>query len=197
MCYHTSTPSKKELEQSFPSLHVSYTGDENYHVSGFTRPFLPVTLNAQTADIVAARWKLIPYWIKTEAEAAKYANTLNAEGERIFEKVSYRNAISKTRGLLYVKGFFEPHKVEGKKETENYYIYKPGQEIFTLGVVYSVFADQETGETYPTFSIITTAANALLSEIHNQKKRMPLIIAADNREAWLNATGKQEIETLI
>ena len=108
--------------------------------------------------------------MKSEDEAKRYANTLNPESESIFEKASYKKYNGKNRGLLYVTGFYEPHKVKGQKETDNYFIYEPNNEIFTLGIVYSDFTDQDTGENYPTFSIITTAANPMLEEIHNEKK---------------------------
>jgi len=197
MCYHVATPSAEQLKTKAKGKKIKYKTAEIFHVSGFARPFLPVTLNNDNESIVPARWKLIPYWVKTEADAAKYANTLNAEGESIFEKASYKSYIGKSRGLLYVNGFYEPHKVKGVKESENYYIYAPQQELLTLGIVYSNFTDQETGDTYPTFSILTTPANPLLEEIHNEKKRMPLIIAEQDRDAWLFADGRKEIESLI
>ena len=197
MCYHTSTPSTKQLVDAFKDKTVHYQHEEIFHVTGFTRPYLPVTLNADPGSIVPARWKLITFWVKTEDDAAKYANTLNAESESIFEKASYKHSILKTRGLLYVNGFYEPHKVAGQKDTENYYIYTPTKEIFTIGVVYANFKDYETNNIYPTFSVITTAANPLLEEIHNEKKRMPLIIPPSNRDAWLNASTKDDIQQLM
>ena len=198
MCYHTGAPSKSDLKNKYPKKKVTYENDQEiFHVSGFTRPFLPVTLNTEVDSIISARWKLIPYWIKTEDEASKYANTLNAEGETVFEKASYKNYIGKNRGLLYVTGFYEPHKVSGQKETDNYFIYAPNKDILTLGIVYSIFTDQETGETYPSFSILTTPANPLLEEIHNVKKRMPLIISEDKQDQWLYANNKEQIQSLI
>lgn len=198
MCYHVGSPSKSELKNKLPKKKIYYPNEnEIFHISGFTRPYLPVTLNSDVDSVIEARWKLIPGWVKNETDAGKYANTLNAESESIFEKASYKNYILKNRGLLYVSGFYEPHKVAGKKESENYFIYAPQNEILTLGVVYNNFTDQETGETYPTFSIITTAANPLLEEIHNEKKRMPLIISAQDRDAWLFAEGKNEIQELM
>src|SRR5690606_17374120 len=197
MCYHTSAPGRQMLEEKYGGKVIVYDKDIYFHVSGFERPFLPVMLNSDPDKIQGARWKLLPFWVKTEADAAKYANTLNAESESIFEKASYKNYIGKNRGLLYVTGFYEPHKVKGQKETNNYFIYAPNKEIFTLGIVYSDFTDQDTGETYPTFSIITTAANPLLEEIHNEKKRMPLIIPEQSRDAWLFAEGKEEIQSLM
>jgi putative SOS response-associated peptidase YedK len=197
MCYDTSIPEQKDLISQFKKKKVKYVRDQYYHVSGFVRPFLPVTLNNNIDVIDEARWKLIPFWVKTEEAAKKYANTLNAESETVFEKASYKPYILKNRGLLYVNGFYEPHVVPGLKATENYYIYKPNKEIFTLGIVYAPFTDQETGETYNSFSILTTKANPLLEEVHNAKKRMPFVVPEYNREAWLNSTSKEEIQSLM
>lgn len=197
MCYHVSTPSKKALKEQNSTKNVKVSCEQQFHVNGFTRPFLPVTLNSDQDSIIDARWKLLPYWVKTDQEGAKYANTLNAESESIFEKASYKHYIGNQRGLLYVDGFYEPHKVKGVKETENYFIYRPNKQIFTLGIVYSIFADQETGETYPTFSVITTAANPLLEEIHNEKKRMPLIVPEESHSLWLNSKDTIEIKSLM
>lgn len=197
MCYHASTPSKKKLKEAFPKYHVDWDGnlyapnERYYHVSGFVRPWLPVTLNASPTDIGLARWKLIPFWVKDEEGAGKYANTLNAEGESIFEKASYKPYIKKNRGLLYVDGFYEPHKVKGVKQTENYFLHLPDQEIFTLGIVWSEFNG------YPTFSVVTTQANPQLEEIHNEKKRMPFVVGPADREAWLHASDPVEIKQLM
>lgn len=190
MCYHVATPSMKKLKERTKKT-VTYEQPEIFHVSGFTRPYLPVTLNAEPDLVQAGRWKLIPFWVKTEADAAKYANTLNAEGESIFEKASYKRYIGSQRGLLYVNGFYEPHKVAGVKETENYFIYLPEKEIFTLGIVWAEFNG------YPTFTVVTTPANPLLEEIHNEKKRMPFVVDPADRKAWLHATDPVEIKSLM
>jgi len=198
MCYHVASPSAIDLKKrSKQDKEIKFEGTEIFHVSGFARPFLPVTLSDAQEVVTAARWKLLPFWVKNEDEAAKYANTLNAESDSIFEKASYKNYIRKNRGLLYVKGFFEPHQVNGQKATDNYFIYMPKHEIFTLGIVWSPFTDQDTGEHYNSFSIITTAANPLLEEIHNVKNRMPLIIPQNKQDAWLNATKQEDIKALM
>src|SRR5690606_21052272 len=95
MCYHTATPGKKELQKAIKGKDVLYDQPEIFHVSGFTRPYLPVTLNSNIDEIVPARWKLIPFWVKDEDAADKYANTLNARNDDIFEKASYKNVITK------------------------------------------------------------------------------------------------------
>lgn len=180
--------------EELPGYHVDYKGDQYYHVSSFTRPFLPVTLNKNPRTVEAAQWKLLPFWVKTEAEAKKYANTCNAESESIFEKASYKHYINKSRGLLWVDGFYEPHKSKVTGKSENYYIYLPEKRIFSIGIVVAPWTNQETGEIINTFSVLTTKANELLTEIHNEKERMPLIIAPDDRDEWLAADGKESIQ---
>uniref|UniRef100_A0A0N4ZVS4 Abasic site processing protein HMCES n=1 Tax=Parastrongyloides trichosuri TaxID=131310 RepID=A0A0N4ZVS4_PARTI len=197
MCYHSSHPGSSTLKKNYPQKKVLYQAPEIFHVNGFARPFLPALLNNNTDAIVPARWKLLPYWIKNEEDAKKSANTLNAVGEKIFETSSYKSYILKNRGLLYVNGFFEPHASDGKKNDEAFYIFKSQHEIFTLGIVYADWTDQETGETYPTFSILTTPANPLLKKIHNTAKRMPLIIPPSKHDEWLHTKSKIEIEPLI
>src|SRR5690606_38916498 len=187
----TATPDANALRKTFKDMTVLYDQPEIFHVSGFTRPYLPVTLNSNIDEIVPARWKLIPFWVKDEAAADKYANTLNARNDDIFEKASYKNVITKYRGLRYVKGFFEPHATDGKKNDESYFIQSPTEDIFTLDVVWSPWKD------YNTFSIITTEGNEQMADIHNVCKRMPLIIPENKRDNWLLAEGREEIENLM
>src|SRR5690606_36723788 len=109
----------------------------------------------------------------------------------IYTKASYKPYIGKNRGLQFVTGFNEPHKITGVKDTQNYFLYMPEKRIFTLGVVWSEFNG------YPTFSVITTAANDQLAEIHNEKKRMPLILREAYREQWLYDNHPSAIIQLI
>ena len=184
------------LEQ-LPEYEVNYQGEEYYHVSSFARPFLPVTTYKNHRTIESAQWKLLPFWVKNEEEAKKYANTCNAESESIFEKASYKNYITKNRGLLWVDGFYEPHKVKGQKETDNYYVYLPEKRIFSIGIVIAPWVNKDTGEVIDTFSVLTTKANELLTDIHNEKKRMPLIIPPDDRDAWLDANEPEQIKSFF
>lgn len=198
MCYHASVASKVKFEIELPQYQLVYDfEDPIYHVSSFTRPFMPVTTNDKPDVIDSAQWKLLPFWVKTEEEAKKYANTCNAESESIFEKASYKNYIGKSRGLLWVDGFFEPHKNRISGKGENYYIHFPEKRIFSIGIVVAPWVNKETGELIKTFSVLTTKANPLLEEIHNEKKRMPLIIPEGSREGWLSAQGKDQINEYL
>ena len=192
MCYHVATPEKVKLQQlaDEQQLRLYNTYEQYFHVSAFERPFLPVRLNEAPGQIQPARWKLLPHWVDNETQAAKYALTFNAEDSRLFETASYKPYAASRHGLLYVEGFYEPHKVEGVRQSENYFIYKPDRKIFTLGIIYAPWVNKETGEAYNSFSVVTVKANPLLAEIHNEKKRMPLILPEGAAEDWLHTTTK-------
>ncbi len=160
-----------------------------YFVSGFAHPELPVFGHE---GMMPASWGLIPHWAKDRELADKLRNgTLNAVGETVFEKPSFRKSIRSQRCLLAVDGFFEWREYEGKKYP--YFIYPDGDELFTLGCLYDLWTDKATGEMVQTFSIITTPANPLLAIIHNQKKRMPLILPRDAEAAWVDPDTPHEM----
>ena len=45
-------------------------------------------------------------------------------------------------------------------------------------------------------TIVTMPANALMTEIHNVKHRMPAILAKEDRDVWLNATTDEAFQLL-
>lgn len=104
--------------------------------------------------------------------------------------------IEKYRDLLYVNGFYVLHATGCKTKDQSLLVYMPDKSIFTLGVLYNIWRNEE-GKEYPTFSILTTEANDYMADIHNVGKRMPLVVPQDKRDAWLFAGGRNEIEQLI
>jgi putative SOS response-associated peptidase YedK len=157
-----------------------------YFVSGFSHPPLPLVTSS---GIQMAQWGLIPFWIKDKKTAMEIrGKTLNAVSETIFEKPSFRHRIQTGRALLGVRGFFEWRSVHGKKYP--YFIQFKNTEIFSLGCIYDLWTDKETGEITQSFSILTTAANKLMEQIHSEKKRMPVIISVEHEKHWLDKTLK-------
>jgi putative SOS response-associated peptidase YedK len=159
-----------------------------YHVSGFAHPELPLI---KQDGIFMSKWGLIPPWIKDLKQALSIrAQTLNAVSETIFEKPSYKMSIFKKRCLLGVNSFFDSRDVETKKYP--YLIKVKDENVFSLGCIYSEWTDNSSGEKLNTFSIVTTEANPLMAQVHNLKKRMPLIIPRELEKEWLNPELSQE-----
>ncbi len=165
-----------------------------YFVSGFSHPQLPLVTHE---GIQVSGWGLIPHWTKNREVAEKRrSGTLNAVGETVFDKPSFRKSIRTGRCLLGVSGFFEWREFNNKKYP--YFIYPKNDDLFSLGCIVDQWTDKDTGEVMSTFSIITTPANPLMAEIHNRKRRMPLIIPPEALRGWTDPrSSKEDVAGLI
>lgn len=175
-----------------------------HHVSGFAHPSLLIYTNDTPTLPSPACWGLIPEWTKDQEQANKLRkNTINARGESIFNKPSFRDAAKQKRCLITVDGFYEHH--HRAKKSFPYFIRKANGNPITLAGLWSEWLNKESGELQRTFSIVTCKANSLLAEIHNNPKlagpRMPLILDEDEEDNWLQAINskkdQQEIQALI
>lgn len=201
MCYKYATPKLKDLLDDYkiqPKYEIrDYV--ETYLADGFEHPFLAITTCHEPTIIQPARWGLIPNTVKNKAALEKAeANTLNAKCETVFSTWSYKDYIIPNRCLIWSNGFFESHwdDEKGKSKTP-FFVYMPDKKPFTFGGIYTDWVDQDSGETFKTFSIITTPANKLLTEVHNNAKRMPLIIAEEDRDRWLGNLDKEGISGMM
>lgn len=159
-----------------------------YHASGFSHPELLIYTDNSPEFPTVATWGLIPYWVENEQQQKKYwNNTLNARGETIFDKPSFRESAQNKRCIIYVDGFYEHHHYNNK--TYPFYIHRKDEEPIALAGLWSEWKHPETGGQIISFSIITTKGNSMMAKIHNNPKlkgpRMPLILQEENEEQWL------------
>lgn len=175
-----------------------------HHVSGFTHPSVLIYTNHTPTIPSPATWGLIPEWIKDRKQAIKLRrNTINARGESIFEKPSFRTSAKNKRCIIPVDGFYEHHHRKGK--TFPYFIRKQNLEPMNLAGLWSEWTDKATGEIERTFSIVTCKADSLMSTIHNNPKlkepRMPLILSDKIANYWLKdittANNKEDLSFII
>jgi putative SOS response-associated peptidase YedK len=158
-----------------------------HHVSGFTFPPMPVVTAAPDHEIRLFRWGLVPSWTSDPEQADKIRSmTLNARSDTIFEKPSFRKPIQSRRCLVPADGFFEWQLVGNQRIP--WFIRCRDTEIFSFGGIWDKW-ESGNGEPWFTFSILTTDANPLMAEIHNTKKRMPLILSAEDEAKWLDISA--------
>lgn len=202
MCYHASVSlTYSQLEEAlnkpfdgaeFPTF---FTKDEvvGYHLNGFSHPAMPVVLSEDPMQIHFAKWGLIPSWTRDFETAKKLrVQTLNAKAETIFEKPSFRKAVSQQRCIVPVTGFFE-WQDRGANTKVPWFIHGNGTSLLLMAGIYDTWYHEAEDLGYRTFSVVTTAANALMSDIHNSKQRMPLILDREVMEAWLNPDAPKEL----
>lgn len=156
-----------------------------YAVSGFVHPKLPVLTSNK--EFKSMRWGLIPSWVKDWDSASKLrVNTLNAIGETIDSKPSFRGAVKNSRCcIIPVTGFFEWHH-HSNKEKYPHYIYPKNYPVFLFAGLYEHWTNPSIGEVHETFTICTTAANERMEWLHNSKKRMPAILNLSSAKLWLD-----------
>lgn len=197
MCFHISlTRDRDYLENRFDAQFEDSAFDPKYYVGAFEIPFHPVITDRDPGTITRLQWGLVPRWTgDMKAAEAIRTKTMNARAETVFEKPSYRASIKDRRCLVLVDGFFEWREFEGKKYP--YYIRLRDKEAFALGGLWEEWGKGKEGR-LSTFSVITTRANPMMEEIHNRKKRMPVILAREDERRWLDPGLKKEnIEALM
>ena len=121
-------------------------------------------------------WGLIPHWAKDRAIGYK---TINARAESVAAKPAFRTAFRQRRCLVPATGFYEWQAQPGGKQP--YLIHLKGGALFAFAGLWESWNGPQ-GE-LRSFSVITTAANALMSRIH---ERMPVIVARENYARWLD-----------
>ena len=175
-----------------------------HHASGYAHPKTLIYTDKKPFLPVVSVWGLIPHWVKDNNQRIQFwNNTLNARGETIFDKPSFRDSAKNKRCVIILDGFYEHHHYNGK--TYPFLIQHKSKEPITVAGLWSEWLDKETGEIINSFTIITTKANNLLAKIHNNPKlkepRMPVILPEGEIENWLqpikNEADRKLIEELI
>jgi putative SOS response-associated peptidase YedK len=190
MCYHGSkTYHLDELEGYYKVVGQESIREQwvpYYHENGFDHRLSPILTNDGLGFF---QWGLIPWFTKTLQDATQLrVKTLNCISEEMFDKPSYRDSLREgKRCLVPMTGFFEWkwEDLKGKEKTP-YYIHLKDQKIYSAAGLYSTWKDKATDQTYHTYTILTTKANPLMEEIHNSKKRMPVILPKEFEHDWLN-----------
>ena len=165
-------------------------------INGFSYGNAPIVLkkNESSYEVVPMHWEFIPIWIKTMEQVQNARRQgipwLNATSEKLLESKMFRDAALKRRCLVIASHFFEwrSFKAEGtRKEIKYpYCIELKNKDHFFMAGIWQPFTDIETGETIDTFAIVTTKANALMEQVHNGKKRMPVIFTDELAIKWLS-----------
>jgi putative SOS response-associated peptidase YedK len=187
MCYYSSiTVGFKIIETRFG---VRFIQNESfqpvYSASAFGFPTLPVITNEEPNQVSLLNWGLIPAWVK-DAKTALHLrlHTLNARGETVFNKPAFRYCVVTRRCLVLVDGFYEWRHIGGTKYP--YRIRLKDNEPFALAGIWDKWTDPDTGTEAKTFSVITTEANSLMAQIHNTRKRMPVILPREDEKQWID-----------
>jgi putative SOS response-associated peptidase YedK len=151
-----------------------------------------VTLASGEPEAAMMRWGLIPHWA---AGVPLKASTINATIERLDSAPSYRDPWRRGQRCIFVMGgFYEPH-VNADGSREPYFLRLTDREVFGVAGLWER-SRRVDGSYVFSATLITLPANRLLAEVHNEKQRMPAILAQGDHATWLGAEPEQAKATL-
>src|SRR5688572_16908378 len=162
----------------------TYTDEELYFRYLSNRPQAPLVLtpiynlcptqNSAVLRLVAGerqfdqmRWQLVP---GTEPAFTTKLSTINARSESVFESRLYSDLVVRQRCIVPLSGFYEWKKAGDRKHP--FKIHLRDEPIMSVAGIWDTW-HPGTPDERRSFSIMTTAANEFMCEIHD---RMPVIL---------------------
>lgn len=190
MCYSAALTSKNvDLKEKYKKkIPADLMEEPLFHVHGFSFPYWRVLTRHE--DIQLMRWGLVPSWYQGPNHNEMAGMTLNARAESIHEKASFRHLIGSQHCIVPMNGFYE-YQTNGK-EKKPFFVFPSEGELFSMAGIYDSYLDKSTGEILTSFSVITCEANELMADIHNSKKRMPVLLDETGQDLWLNEPTKTD-----
>ena len=137
-----------------------------------------VSSDKRGARLGLLRWGLVPAWADDPAIGSLM---INARAETLLDKPSFRKAAVSRRCLVPADGFYEWAK-EGNRKVP-YWIHSPDREPMGLAGIWERWHPDGPEPVY-CMAIITVDANEGIQHLHH---RMPAIVPAVHRKAWLDA----------
>jgi putative SOS response-associated peptidase YedK len=158
---------------------------ERYNIAP-TQPVLAIRAAGAGHELVLLHWGLIPSWSN---DAAIGARMINARGETVADKPSFRTPFRSRRCLILADGFYE-WKRDGERK-QPYHICMNDRRPFAFAGLWDRWTPAG-GEPVESCAIVTTKPNEVLAPIHD---RMPVILPREAHACWLDP-AMREIERL-
>lgn len=182
MCGRFSFVVKKEkVKKALPKVTIEEDWHTSYNIAPTQQAYI-VSIQ-EPNRLQTMHWGLVPSWSK---DGKPNGALINARIETILEKPSFREPFRFQRCLVPADSFYEWRSSGGRKIP--FRIMKTDGEMLFFAGIHDVWKTS-----LKTFSILTTEANAEMSQIHN---RMPVILKTEEeRAAWLS--NQTSIDTLL
>ncbi len=180
MCSRYSLTSPPEAVRAYFKYNNEAEFPPRYNIAP-SQPVAIVRLDLKgERELALVRWGLIPSWVKDPRE---FTTLINARGETVIEKPSFRGAMRHRRCLIPADGFYEWTGEAGAKQPHLIRPKAGGPMAFAGLWEHWLGAD---GSEIDTMAIITTSANRTVRGIHD---RMPVILAPSQFDTWFDMKG--------
>ncbi len=173
----TLTVNPAELQDKFSAYNFPAMFAPRFNIAP-TQPVLAIPNDDKfTADFFI--WGLIPMWAKDPEIGNRL---INARGETLAEKPSFRGSYRHKRCLILADGFYEWKTFGNRKTKTPYYIHMQDRKPFAIAGLWDHWESPD-GSSIKSCTIITTTPNELMGAIHD---RMPVILHPRDYAKWLD-----------
>jgi putative SOS response-associated peptidase YedK len=186
----TLTVDPAELKEAFADFKFPSKFAPRYNIAP-TQPVLAIPNDGKNkADFFM--WGLIPSWAKDPQIGNRL---INARGETLAEKPSFRGGYKYKRCLILANGFYEWQSQPGTKTKAPHFIHLKSNDVFAFAGLWDEWHSSD-GSTVRSCTIVTTMPNELMNKIHD---RMPVILQPSDYADWLDASPRtpESLEHLI
>jgi putative SOS response-associated peptidase YedK len=146
-----------------------------YNVAPTQRHWV-MKMDREDRELLPARWGLVNSWAKDSKRAFRQ---INARAETVDQRPAYRAAFESRRCVVPADGFFEWSGPKNQRMPQ--WFHRPDGGLLLFAGLYEAWFPKPD-EPEVTFTIITTSANAVVSEVHD---RMPVILDDVTVGDWL------------
>lgn len=122
------------------------------------------------------RWGLVPHWVR-DPKATR--QPINARSETAATAPMFRDALARRRCLVPIDAFYEWQATGGAKIPHA--VARADGAPMALAGLWKGWRGPD-GEVLRTFTVLTTAANAVLRALH---ERMPVVVESPDWPLWL------------
>jgi len=185
----TITLEAADLQQDLGITDMPLDWQPRFNVAP-TQPVAAV-LDANTRKAEWLRWGLIPSWAKDPTIAS---SLINARSETVAEKPSFRQAFNRRRCLILADGFYEWKRYASQKgHSQPYYFQRIDKKAFVFAGLWETWKPPE-GEPIRTCTIITCAANEIVSPVH---ERMPVMLSGESMWNWIEFSSPDALKGIL
>ena len=155
----------------------SVPSEPRYNIAPGQHAVVVRSVEGHRPSLDKLQWGLIPFWAKDPSIGFK---TINARSEKAASTASFRAPLRYRRCLVLVDSFFEWKKYG--REKQPWRLLMKDESTFAVAGLWDHW-NRPDGAVLETFTILTTMANSLVSDIHD---RMPVILPHTSWEIWLD-----------
>ena len=183
----TLTINPAEFQDAFPGFRFPSQFAPRFNIAP-SQPLLAIP-NDGKKQATFFLWGLIPVWAKDPSISNKL---INARGETLAEKPSFKGSFKYKRCLILADGFYEWKAASGKTKTPHY-IFMKSRQPFAFAGLWSDWQSPD-GSRVKTATIVTTEPNELMRPIH---RRMPVILPPSAYADWLDPRPRNDLAPLL